>query len=134
MPQQEVFFEQKTGDGAVQVLKTYDQNYAREVFGGMAEDAQIYLWESLKIDESYEPADVPPLKDPDGEDFLWQELLDAAREDGNLLSFFVVSEAKAGSSTSLFVSPDWPSAEAFARSRIVSVPLSRTTPQLKPRG
>jgi hypothetical protein len=52
-------------------------------------------------------------------DFLWEELLEAAREDGNLLSFFVVNEAKGNVSESIYVSPDWPSAEAFAKKRIV---------------
>jgi hypothetical protein len=52
---------------------------------------------------------------------LWEELLEAAREDGSLLSFFVVNEATGSRSESLYVSPDWPSAEAFARSRIPGV-------------
>ena len=110
MHQQEIFFEQTTGDRRVEILKTYDQKYAREAFGSMDEAAQTYLWNSLGIDESYSPAG--------SEDVLWDELLDAAREDGNLLSFFVVNEAEGGSPKSLYVSPDWPSAEAFAKRRI----------------
>jgi hypothetical protein len=121
MPQQEVFFEYKTEDGALQILKTYDRSYAREVLGRMDEEAQAHLWSALKIDENYEPADVPPLHDPDTDDFLWNELLDAAREDGNLLSFFVVSEASGGNPKGLYVSPDWPSAEAFAKKHITTL-------------
>jgi hypothetical protein len=49
------------------------------------------------------------------EDFLWAELLEAAHEDGNTLSFFVVNEVNGTASKSLYVSPDWPSAEAFAK-------------------
>jgi hypothetical protein len=47
--------------------------------------------------------------------------LDAAREDGNMLSFFVVSEATGDSSKGVYVSPDWPSAEAFAKSRVTAI-------------
>ena len=121
MPQQETFFEQTKGDRRVEVLKTYDRSYARDAFGKMDEGAQTYLWSSLGIDEAYDPTDIPPRHDPDSEDFLWEELLEAAREEGNVLSFFVVNEAKGGSLTSLYVSPDWPSAEAFARSRLAGV-------------
>jgi predicted RNA-binding Zn-ribbon protein involved in translation (DUF1610 family) len=119
MPQQEIFFEKNTGDRRVEVLKTYDQKYAHEAFGGMDEAAQTYLWNSLGIDESYSPAG--------SEDVLWDELLDAAREDGNLLSFFVVNEAHGGKPKSLYVSPDWPSAEAFANRRIESNTIEAKT-------
>jgi hypothetical protein len=85
----------------------------------MDEAAQKYLWSSLGINESYDAVDLPPRHDAAGEDFLWEELLDAAREDGNLLSFFVVNEEN-GISTNLYVSPDWPSAEAFAKDRLAS--------------
>jgi len=121
MPQQEVFFEQKTGDKRVEVLKVYDRNYAREAFGNMDRAAQTYLWSSLGISENYDSGDVPSIDDPDAEDFLWEELLEAAREDGNLLSFFVVNEANGSVSESLYVSPDWPSAEAFAKRRVTAV-------------
>src|ERR1035441_1449900 len=100
MPQQEVFFEQQTGDRRIEVLKTYDQNYAREAFGNMDETAQAHLWSSLGIDDAYDPTDVPPQHDPDSEDFLWEELLEAAREDGHLLSFFVVNETRGSGSKS----------------------------------
>ena len=43
MPQQEVFFEQVTGDRRIQVLKTYDPAYAREVFDEMDDDASYAL-------------------------------------------------------------------------------------------
>lgn len=120
MPQQETFFEQSTGDRRVEVLKTYDREYAREAFGNMDEAAQTYLWSSLGIDDTYDSAEVPARHAPEGEDFLWEELLEAAREDGNLLSFFVVNEAKGTRSECLYVSPDLPSAEAFAKSRMAT--------------
>lgn len=101
-------------------LEDLRQSYAREAFGSMDEAAQVYLWNSLGIDNDYDPSEIPARYEPDGEDFLWEELLDAAREDGSLLSFFVVKEATGSMSKSLYVSPDWPSAEAFAKNRIAS--------------
>jgi hypothetical protein len=121
MPQQQIFFEQMMTNGRIEVLKTYDQNYAHEVFGSMDEAAQSHLWNSLEIEENFDPGDIPPQHDPDTDEFLWEALLDAAREDGQILSFFVVNEARGNRSQSLYVSPDWPSAEAFARQRIIAV-------------
>jgi hypothetical protein len=121
MPQQEVYFEQKTDKGTIEILKTYDRHYAREAFANMDESARRYLWNSLGIDENYDPADRPSIDQSDSEDFLWEEMLDAAREDGNLLSFFVVSQTQNGFSKELYISPDWPSAEAFAKKRIADI-------------
>lgn len=125
MPRQEVFFEQKNGDRRVEVLKTYDRSYAREVFNEIDTEARTALAAALELEKNYEPGDIP---DPDGieyDDFLWDELLEAAREDvrsdPNLYSFFVVSETKAAKSQDLYISPDWPSAEAFAKKWITSV-------------
>jgi hypothetical protein len=57
---------------------------------------------------------------PESQDFLWEELLEAAREDGNLLSFLVVNEAKGTRFEGLYIHPIWPSAEAFAKGRIAA--------------
>jgi hypothetical protein len=119
MPQQEVFFEQIAGDRRIQVLKTYDPGYAREVFDEMDDDAQTILWTSLDIEQTYDPADLPSPEDPDRADFLWDELLDSAKEDvrlnPNLRSFFVVNEIRSTKPQSLYVSADWPSAESFVK-------------------
>jgi hypothetical protein len=128
MPQQEVFFEQVTGDRRIQVLKTYDPAYAREVFDEMDDDAQAMLWKSLAIEQTYDIAALPAPTDPDRAGFLWDELMDSAREDvrlnPNLRSFFVVNEFREAAQQSLYVSADWPSAEKFARGRlgVVSAP------------
>ena len=123
MPKQEVFFEQSAAGTRIEVLKSYDQSYAREALSGMDEDALRRLWETLKPEEIYDPAGLPSLSDPDGEGeaFLWDELLEQAREDGRVLSFFIVNETVSGRSESLYVSPDWPSAEAFAKQRLASI-------------
>ena len=120
MPKQEVFFEQQIGERRIEVLKSYDQAYAHEAFKNMGEEALQQLWTALKPEEIYDPAGLPALSDPDGEGeaFLWDELLEQAREDGPLLSFFIVNEMKGRLNENLFVSPDWPTAEAFAKNRI----------------
>jgi hypothetical protein len=119
MPQQETFFEQTSGSLHVEVLKTYDRTYAREAFETMNETAYAHLWNSLGIEELYDRGDIPSPDDASRLDFLWDELENAAREDGNLCSFFVVNEASGGPSESIFVSADWPSAEAFAKDRML---------------
>jgi hypothetical protein len=124
VPKQETFFSETVNGVEIKVLKTYDRSYAREVFDCIDDDSQKALAATLEIEKNYEPADIP---DPDGsdyEDFLWGELCEAAREDvredPNLYSFFVVSESKADKTEDLYISPDWPSAEEFARGRIAT--------------
>jgi hypothetical protein len=108
MPRQEVFFEQKTGDRRVEVLKTYDTSYAHEVFKGIDEEAREALAEALELEKTYAPEDIPDPNSSDYDDFLWGELCSAAREDvrndPNLYSFFVVSEANVSRNKDLFVS------------------------------
>lgn len=120
MPRQELFFEHAAGDRRVEVLKSYDQSYAQEVFQAMDDLALQQLWASLKPEEVYDPANLPSLggADGEGEAFLWDELLEQAREDGQQFSFFIVSETVGRTNHSLFVSPDWPTAEAYAKGRI----------------
>lgn len=125
MPQQELFYEQAAGDRRIEVLKTYDQHFAREAFSNMDGPALRSLWSALKPEDIYDPVNLPSLDDPndvsgEAEAFLWDELVDQARERDNLFSFFVVNEVRSGRSESLYVSPDWPSAEEFAKSRIVA--------------
>lgn len=119
MPQQETFFEQTSGHLHVEVLKTYGRAYAREAYVGMSEAAHTQLWDSMGIEAVYDREDLPSPDSTSRLDFLWDELEDAAREDGNLCSFFVVNEVSGGATNSIFVSADWPSAEAFAKSRIL---------------
>ena len=119
MPQQEIFLEQTVGDSQIAVLKTYDEQFAREAFDSMDESAMAFLWTSLKPEEIYDAAGLPPAAEPeDRAAFLWDELVEQAREDWKTFSFFVVNEAKNGTTESLYVSPDWPSAEAYAKQRI----------------
>lgn len=126
MPRQEIFFEESKGGLRIEVLKSYDQSYAREAFHNMTTDAQQILWSALKPEETYDPAGLPSLNDPndvtgEAEAFLWDELLEQAREDGNLLSFFIVNEITGSQAESLYVSPDWPSAESFAKGRLAAI-------------
>ena len=125
MPQQEVFFEQQAGERRVKVLKTYDRSYAREVFSGIGDDARGALAAALELEKNYEPADIPDHNGSDYDDFLWDELLETAREDvrndPNLYSFFVVSESTSVQPQDVYISPDWPSAEAYAKKLIVAI-------------
>ena len=119
MPRQETYFEERAGNRRVEVIKTYDTTYAREVFRSMDEDALRTLAAALEIDSNYDPADIPDPAGSEYEDFLWDELLQAGLEDvrldPNLRSFFVVSQDEGGKSQCLYVSADWPSAEAVAK-------------------
>ena len=120
MPKQEVFLEEKIANGKIEVLKSYDQAYAREAFGNMSEDGQKRLWSVLKPEDIYEAEELPKLGDAEGEAeaFLWDELVEQAREEGAMVSFFIVNETVNRRTSSLYVSPEWPSAEAFAKERL----------------
>jgi hypothetical protein len=124
MPKQETFLSETANGVVVEVVKTYDRSYAREVFSVAGDGARKALATSLDIQKNYEQDDIP---DPDGsdyDDFLWQELLDAAVEDvrqsPSLSSFFVVTETREGKTADIYISADWPSAETFARGRITA--------------
>lgn len=125
MPQQELFFEERVGDRLIVVLKTYDRSYAREVFGKVDDAAMKSLAAALEIEKNYEPDDIPAAGGPDYEDFLWEELSESSVEDVRqspiLNSFFVVTETRAGKAKEIYVSADWPSAEAFAKSLASSI-------------
>lgn len=120
MPKQETFFEEQSGTVKVEVLKSYDSGYAREAFKNMDDDALKRLWVSTDVEKTYDAAELPALgqSNGEGEDFLWDELLDSAREYGNEVSFFIVNEIHGSRIESLWVSPDWPSAESFAKERV----------------
>jgi hypothetical protein len=125
MPREEVFFEERTGNRRVEVLKTYDRSYAREVFDQIDTEARKALAAALELGANYEPSDIPAPDGSDYDDFLWDELLEAAREDvrndPNLYSFFVVSKATSAQPQDVYISPDWPSAEAYAKKLIVAI-------------
>jgi hypothetical protein len=118
MPRPETFMDRQIGDRRVRVLKVYDRAYARDVLAGMNESARACLWKALRLDEEYEPGEIPPMNSTDAEDILWDALLEDSREDGNLCSFFVVAEDRADRTDGLYVSPDWPSSEEFANTVI----------------
>lgn len=122
MPKQETFLHEAANGVEVEVLKTYDESYAQEVFRGMSPKALEALAATLGLADNYEASDIPAPDAAEYEDFLWDEICEEAIEDvrqsPTLSSFFVVVESKAGKAEELYVSPDWPSAEAFARNRI----------------
>jgi hypothetical protein len=112
MPAQETFFSQRTGNELFKIIKTYDASLAREAFADMDSAALDHLANSLSIEQQYEPFEVP--KPPaDAPDFLWDELCESAREEGQKCSFFVVTRGSKTRGSFLYVSGDWPSAESF---------------------
>jgi hypothetical protein len=119
MPRQELVLEKEVKGQRIEVIKTYDTQFAREVFDDIEELAKAHLWEWL-VNESYAPEDIPMAGTPERNEFLWEEASEAAREDGRL-SFFVVTEGVGRGSKCLYVSPDWPSAETFLRTRMSKV-------------
>ena len=122
MPTQKLFFEQALAGRRIEVVKTYDEQFAREAFDSMDEAAQQHLWQALMPEENYDPDDLPRADEPnEREAFLWDEMVTQAREDWKTTSYFVVNETRDGHSQSLYVSPDWPSAEAFAKQQLAIV-------------
>lgn len=112
MPGQETFFSQRIGNELFKIIKTYDTSLAREAFADMDSAALGHLADSLMIGQQYEPQEIPsPLVD--AQDFLWDELCESAREEGQKLSFFFVTRASKARKSFLYVSGDWPSAEAY---------------------
>ncbi|HEX4028938.1 MAG TPA: hypothetical protein VHX20_01165 [Terracidiphilus sp.] len=124
MPQQETFLIEEANDVVVEVLKTYDPAYAREVFDNVDDEAQKCLAAALEIEKNYAPEDVPNPNGPDYAEFLREELSEASLEDvrqsPKVYSFFVVTETKAGKPKDVYVSADWPSAQEFAKKRLAS--------------
>ncbi len=114
MPLQEVFLERHIGTDRILAIKTYDRHFAREAFCQMDDSAMSTLAESLNLEETYFEDDIPSINTPEFPEFLWEALLEEAREDGSLFSFFVVYREAAGSRKNLIVTPDWPTAESFA--------------------
>jgi len=80
----------------------------------MQPGALVFLASSLKLESKYEPTDIPAVNQDEYTEMLWEELQDGAREDWNAFSYFVVLETQAsGRPIPVFVSTDWPTAEAF---------------------
>jgi hypothetical protein len=122
MPGQESFLKESAGPVTVEVVKTYDRGYAREVFDRMKQDAKEALAHAMELNEKFEPEDIPNSDALEYDDFLWEELnedsLEDARQYPRQYSFFVVSVSRDGKSQDRYVSTDWPSAERYAKSAL----------------
>lgn len=115
MPSPERFLTIRSGDEIVEVIKTYDEAYAREVFRSMDDKALSSLADSLKFEALYEPDDIPRPGEEGYEAFVWDVMAEEAREDYNRSSYFVVTRAVGLRRDGLFISPDWPTAEAYVK-------------------
>jgi hypothetical protein len=122
MPRQEIFLHESVNDVTVEVVKTYDVQYAREVFEKLSDEAMGSLASALELTKNFAPADIPSAGTTEYEDFVWVELSESALEDVRqspiLNSFFVVSETYRGKTEDLYVCADWPSADKFAKERL----------------
>lgn len=112
MPSQELYLEKKVGSDVFQVLKTYDTAFAKEAFAEMDEAAIEHLSKSLSISEEIAPEDMPT-SPSDLADLIWEEMYDSASEHGQTKSYFVVRRSSESNDDFLYVSGDWPSAEAY---------------------
>ncbi len=126
MPRQETFLTVKNGDETVEVLKTYDEAYAKEAFRNMDDGALAHLAASLKPESIYDAKDIPKPGDDGYEDFIWDVMADDAREDWKTFSYFVVTKSNGRKTEELFVSGDWPTAEEYVK--LMGLPES-TAPQ-----
>ena len=116
MPTQETFLEKQLSDGRALVIKTYDANLAHDAFQHLDETALAQVADALRLEELFESSDIPEPSSHDYAEFIWETLSDEAREDGNLKSFFILyREVQGQPRQPLFVSADWPSAEAFSQ-------------------
>ena len=77
----------------------------------MSEDALAFLSKTLDLGSEYDLAEP-------GSEVAWEDVAYEASEDGSRLSFFVVTEEKDNLMLHVYESPDWPSAEKFANTRL----------------
>ena len=115
MPRQETFLLVKNGDETIEVLKTYDQQFAKEAFRKMDDSALAHLASSLNLESIYEPSGIPKPTDEGYEDFIWDVMVDEAREDWNSFSYFIVTKTRGRQTEELFVSGDWPTAKSYVK-------------------
>ncbi|HEX3374867.1 MAG TPA: hypothetical protein VHS13_11710 [Edaphobacter sp.] len=99
----------------IEVIKTYDGKYAREAFARMDDTALDQLAASLDLPANFFEEDIPQRTDEDYAEFLWEAMSDSAREDGSVSSYFVVVDSDSAVTKELFVSLDWPTAEAYIK-------------------
>ena len=133
MPQQETFLELQAPDEAIiTVIKTYDQQFAGEVFKEMDDDAKDLLWQSLKLEEKYDPAGLPtPDESEDRDALLLDEMIDEGRDVYPTFSYFVVARDLRGQKEYVYVSPDWPSAEEYVKTHF-QLPPTPVQPSSRP--
>ena len=128
MPQQETFLSVKNPDETIEVLKTYDQHFAKEAFRKMDDSALALLASSLNFESIYDPSGIPKPNDEGYEDFIWDVMVDEAREDWNSFSYFIVTKSHGRQTEELFVSGDWPTAQAYVKTLGISDELTSKNP------
>jgi hypothetical protein len=128
MPRQETFLTAKNGDETIEVLKTYDQAFAREAFRNMDDDALAHLAASLNLESTFELSGIPNPTEDGYEDFIWDVMVDEAREEWNLFSYSIVAKSVGHRKEDLFVSGDWPTGKAYVKKLGVSPKTANQSP------
>ena len=124
MPLPETFLDRSINDGHVRVIKTYDKGLALQAFQSMGDSARAFLLASLKANGQL-PEDADLATGADLEDLIWAQVEEEARESWNSFSYFLVVTNREGAEEYVYVSPDWPSAEAFVGNMQLSGPPCR---------
>ena len=114
MPAQDICLELTAHEFNIQVLRTYDRHFAREVFDCMDDVAQSILGSALDFNDTYDPAGPAVPSEAESHTLLWEETVRAAGDLGPLPAFFVVVEGRGPGQRNHYVSPDRFSAEDFA--------------------
>jgi hypothetical protein len=117
MPKQETYFEKTLDSVRVAVIKSYDAKFAREAFDVMDDGALAFLGQSLVADGKLEAVDESSSSGAEYIEMLWEGVEEGAREEWNTVSYFVVLTGD----LAVYVSSDWPSAEAYANRLTESV-------------
>ena len=115
MPRQETFLSVKNGDETIEVLKTFDQHFAKEAFRNMDDSALAHLASSLNLESPNEPSGIPKPTNDGNEDIIWDVIVDEARDDWNSFSYFIVTKSRRSETQELIVSGDWPTAKAYVK-------------------
>ena len=94
------------------MLKTYDRAFAQDAFEHMDGDALRFLHKALELPAEDGWAEKVEPRNQEFLELLWDGIEDGGREDWNTFSYFVVVQKTDAGSSPVYVSPDWPSAEA----------------------
>ena len=86
----------------------------------MDDSALAHLASSVTLESLYEPSEIQKSTDEGYDDFIWDVMVDEAREGWKTFSYFIVTKSRGRRTEELFVSGDCPAAEVYFKSLGVS--------------